>query len=179
MESRNYLSRGINQYQNLNNQNISKIMLKNGSYIEVNNNSVQSKYGDKSYTRNYPNVYSSVNSDPRMKKFNSYSTKARYKINQNNGHVDGFYVIPILNAPKRIITVQVPENNIIELGKDNYHVENVTFQTSPKKYTYKPYKQPKRKNKLKLQYSTNYQSYQSQKKNYNSYNKYPGYKKKY
>ena len=138
-------------------------MLKNGTILEVNNNSVLSKYGDKSFTRNYQDCYSSVNSNSnaKLKKFNSYSTKIKYKSNSNsNNGLTGFYVTPIFNAPKRIITVQVPQNEIIELGKDNYHVENIMFQTSPKKYNYKPYKQPKRKSKLRPQYNTNYQSYQ-------------------
>ena len=54
MESRNYLSMGSSQYQNLDTQKISKITLTNGTILEVNNNSVLSKYGDRSYTRNYP-----------------------------------------------------------------------------------------------------------------------------
>ena len=184
MESRNYLPMSSSQYQNLDTQKISKITLTNGTILEVNNNSVLSKYGDKSYTRNYPVCYSSVNSNSnaKLKKINSYSTKIRYKTNQDNS-LNGFYVTPILNAPKRIITVKVPENDIIELGKDNYHVENVMFQTSPKKYNYKPYKQPKRKNKLRLQYTTNYksfQNYRSPNKNYSCCCNCPGcIKKKY
>ena len=34
------------------------------------------------------------------------------------------------------------------LDKNNYHIENITFKASPKKYIYKPYKPPKRKNNL-------------------------------
>ena len=136
MESRNYLSRGTNQYSqyhNINTQNNSRI----GNILDMNNNSSLNRYGDNPFSRNFGNSYSSVSNKDiaKLNKFNSFSTRVRYKSNENDGG-NGFYVIPIFNIPKRIITIQVPKNQIIDLQKDNYHVENVVFQTSPKKYNY-------------------------------------------
>ena len=177
MESRNYLLTGsnqYNQYHNINNQNTSRIFLKDGTILDMNNNSSLNRYGDKSFLRNFENSYSSVSNKDKAKlsKFNSYSARVRYRSNENDGG-NGFYVTPIVNAPKRIITVQVPQNQNINLQKDNYHVENVIFQTSPRKYNYKPYKQPKRRNKLKPQYTQNIGG--------NYYSNYPryNYNKKY
>ena len=150
MNSRNNYGMGYNQYHNINTQQYSNAMIKNGTSLGINNNVIPMRYGGDSFNRNFGYSYSSVNKidDAKMKKFNSYSAKARYKTNANNGF-PGYYVMPIPNIPKRIITVKVPQNDIIEIKKDDYNVEEIYFKTSPKKYNYKPYKKPNRKNNLK------------------------------
>ena len=167
MQSRSYLSRGYNQYNNISSQNMSRNYIKNDNPREMNNKLIFNKYGDKSFSRNLGDPYSSVNNsdNAKLRKFNSYSAKVSYKTDDNSG-LSGFYVTPIPNVAKRIITVQIPEEDNINLDKDNYQVENVSFYTSPKKYIYKPYKPPKRKNKLKPQYA--------QKKNCSYYCNCPG-----
>ena len=175
MESRNYLSRGNNQYSqynNINSQNNSRI----GTILDTNNYSSLNRYGENSFTRNFGNSYSSVSNKDKAKlsKFNSFSARARYRSNEKD-EGNGFYVTPIFNVPKRIITVQVPQNQIIDLKKDNYHVENVVFQASPKKYNYKPYRQPRRRHKLNPPYTQNIRSNYYSNFNYSRYN----YNKRY
>ena len=149
MENNNYLSIYSDQYQNLDSRKISRIFLKDGTILEIKNNRNQykNKYADKSYNRNIRNNNLRFNSteNSKLQKFNSFSARVRCKSKDNSENI-GFYVTPISNAPKRIIKIQVPNNDeIIDLGRNNYHIENFTFQTSPKKYYCKPYKQPKRK----------------------------------
>lgn len=155
MENQKYISIYSDEYPNLNTENISKIFLKNGTVLEINNNLIQNNYNDKSFHINKKSYYPMRNKEnPKLKKFNSFSSNARYKINENdNDNNMGFYVTPIYNAPKRILKVRVPENNYIDLNKENYHIENFVFKSSPLKYTYKPYKKPKRNSNLKTQNS--------------------------
>ena len=150
--------------------------IKKENNLEVKSNPKSIKYEDKSFNKTLDNPNTSVNNydNAKIRKFNSYSAKVRYKTKDNNG-IDGFYVTPVYNIPKRYITIKVPENQIIEEPNDDYPIENITFQISPKKYIYKPYKQPNRKYKLKPQ-SKYYQN-----NNYKYYNNYRGNprKKKY
>ena len=133
--------------------------------FKVKSNSKLIKNENKSFSKTIENTNISVNNydNAKIRKFNSYSAKVRYKTKDNNG-IDGFYVTPIFNIPKRYITIKVPENQIIEEPNGDYHIENITFQISPKKYSYKPYKQPNRKFKLKPQpkyYQNNKNKYYS------------------
>ena len=149
MENNNYLSIYSDQYQNIDSSKISSILLKDGTILEIKNDRNQYKYTDKSFNRNIRNdnlLYNNAENS-KIKKFNSFSARARCKSKDNSQNI-GFFVTPITNAPKRIIRIKVPNDEIIDLGRKNYHIENFTFQSSPKKYYCKPYKQPKRKNNL-------------------------------
>ena len=156
----------VEQYKNINTHKISKITLNDGTILSINNNHLLSQYEDKSFNNNKNNnFYNYYNNDnSQLKKFNSFSSKVRYKEKENN-NINGVYVMPITNGYKNIIRLKAQDN--VNLPNNNYHVENFTFKGSPKKYNYKPYKQPKRKNKLRPQYTTNYKSFQ----NYRSPNK--------
>ena len=149
MNSQNYYGISPNYYHNINIQQYPNAMIKNGTVFGVNHNAFQTRLGDQSFNRNYGYSNPSVNNidNAKLRKFNSYSAKTRYNTNDNNG-INGYYVIPITNIPKRIITVKVPQNENIEFKRDEYNVENIVFRASPKKYNYKPYKKPKRKNNL-------------------------------
>ena len=149
MENSNYYFIYSDQYQNLDTGKISRIILKDGTVLEVKNNRNQYKYTDKSFNSNIRNRNLRFNNpeNPKIKKFNSFSARVRCKSKDNSENI-GFYVTPIINAPKRIIKIKVPNDEIIDLGRKNYHIENFTFQSSPKKYYCKPYKQPKRKNNI-------------------------------
>lgn len=169
MERYGYYNSGSRKYQKNNPQSNSPILLSEGNNIDENNNISSYRYGDKSFNKNMKNTHNSVNNrdDAKIRKFNSYSLRIGYK--NNNKEINGFYVTPIPNAPTRLIKIKVPDTPIIDIQKGNYHqVENVFFKTSPKKYNYKPYRQPKRKHLLK---SSNSQKGKS-------YYKYPGYNKK-
>lgn len=153
MEENNYLSIFSDEFQNLDPQKISKIFLKDGTIFELNNNLNNldiNKYEDKSFNRNMKKNYLYPNNEDnsKIKKFNSFSAKIRYKSKHDSDANNGFYVTPILNIPRRIIKIKVPNDQLTDLGKKNYRIESFTFQSSPRKYYCKPYKQPKRKNNL-------------------------------
>ena len=169
MENKRY--KWSTRYKSNNTQKNIHNSTKTENIIEVKNNPKLNKCEDKSFDKNLGNSYISISSsqnqlsnknmgnsynsannydNAKLRKFNSYSAKVKYKTQNNNGS-DGFYVTPILNIPKRIIAIKVPQNQIKEELYDEYHIENVTFQITPKKYIYKPYKQPRRKFKLKPQ----------------------------
>lgn len=172
MEKQRYYNLGSSQYQSINTQKISPILLKDETVLDVNKHSSPHKYGDYSFNRNYQNTYNSVNgkNNAKIRKFNSYSARVGYK--NNNNEANGFYVTPIPNIPKRLIKIKVPGDKILDTQNENYHhVENVVFKASLKKYIYKPYKPPKRKNMLKpnsLQKGKSFYNYTG----FNNYRKY-------
>ena len=192
MEKKKYL--WSNRYKSNNTQKNNNNSIKTDTILEVKNNPKSIKFKDKSFDKNLRNSniavnnsknqdfnktigtsYNSVNNydNAKLRKFNSYSAKVKYKTNENIGN-DGFYVTPILNIPKRIITIKVPQDQIKEESNDEYPIENITFQISAKKYIYKPYKQPRRKFKLKPQSQYN----RNNKYKYKYNNSYHGNSKK-
>ena len=175
MEAKNSYSIYVNEYTNLDTSQFSTILLKDGTILKVNNNASNYAYGNNSFNRNISDSLLPVNNQnnaAKLRKFNSFSANIKYKTrfnaqNQNNG----FYVTPIINGNKKLIAIKVPDNNVqnIELNKDNYHVENFTFIVSPKKYKYKPYKPPKRKNNIHfINTQKNYSYYVSSPNNFNN-----------
>jgi hypothetical protein len=160
MEAQNTYFITCDEYSKIDTQKISRIIMKNGDILEVNNIiNLESNYEINSLSRNAPysfnsiNSYNSINNKDisKIKKFNSYSAKARYN-NRSPESFHGFYVTPVLNSPKKIIKIQVPEYDIDLSQKTNYNVQNFVFKSSPKKYNYKPYKPPKRKHNIKTVY---------------------------
>jgi len=135
------------EYKNIDTRKISKIFLKNGTIFEINDNMNQENYYQNEYLiKNTPLSSRSCNSNndlAKIRKFNSYSTK----IKDNTNEFKGFYVTPISNNSKRMISIKVPDYDSINY--DNHHVDSFSFRASPKKYSYKPYKPPKRKSVLK------------------------------
>ena len=135
------------EYKNIDTQKISKIFLKNGDIFEIKNNMKQENYYENEYLNtNVPissRSCSSINDLAKLRKFNSYSTNVK----GSNNEFKGFYVIPISDNSKRMISIKVPDYDSVNY--DNHHVDSFSFRASPKKYSYKPYKQPKRKSILK------------------------------
>ena len=148
MEEQNYCSIGPGEYQELDTQKMSHIMLKDGTILEIINNNYQNKYDENSFNNKNlfnNNTYFNNKDNLKVRKFSSYSAKARCR--NNDDRVNGFYVTPVSNIPKRIIALKVSDDYPIQ--KDNYHVESFAFRSSPKKYNYKPYKPPKRNGIIK------------------------------
>jgi hypothetical protein len=135
------------EYKNIDTQKISKIFLKNGDIFEIKNNMKQENYYENEYLNtNVPissRSCSSINDLAKLRKFNSYSTNVK----GSNNEFKGFYVIPISDNSKRMISIKVPDYDSVNY--DNHHVDSFSFRASPKKYSYKPYKPPKRKSILK------------------------------
>ena len=154
------------EYQKIDTQKISRIILKNGDILEINNTiNQESNYEIKSLSRNAPYSFNSINSYnslnnkdiSKIKKFNSYSSNARYNERSPDPEsFHGFYVTPVLNSPIKMVKIQVPEYDLSQ--KTEYPVQNFVFKSSPKKYNYKPYKPPKRKHNLKTNYFTSGQN---------------------
>jgi hypothetical protein len=156
------------EYKNIDTQKISKIFLKNGDIFEINNNMNQENYYENEYlNKNTPissRSCSSNNDLAKLRKFNSYSTK----FEGSNIEFKGFYVTPISNNSKKKISIKVPDYDSVNY--DNHHVDTFSFRASPKKYSYKPYKPPKRKNILNSSISPVKQT-SKYSKNYNGKNK--------
>ena len=154
MEPHNSYSIEANEYPNIDARKISTILLKDGTVFKINNNFSTNLYGKKHLNRNISDSFLPVNNSynsAKVRKFNSFSSNIQYKSKFNNPNQNnGFFVTPIINGNTRLIAIKVPDNNQnIALTKDNnYHVENLSFKVSPKKYIYKPYKPPKRKHNL-------------------------------
>ena len=137
------LSIPSNEYKNIDTQKISKIFLKNGSIFEINDNMNQeNNYENEYLIKNTPlssRSCSSNNDLAKIRKFNSYSTNIKGDTNE----FKGFYVIPISNTSRKMISIKMPDYGSVNY--DNHHVNTFSFRASPKKYSYKPYKPPKRK----------------------------------
>lgn len=163
MEDQNTYFISCDEYLKIDTQKISRIIMKNGDILEVNNTiNQENNYEINSLSRNTPYSYNSLNSYnsynsinnkdiSKVKKFNSYSAKVRYNTRTPESF-HGFYVTPVLNSPKKMVKIQVPEYEIDFSQKTSYPVQNFVFKSSPKKYNYKPYKPPKRKHNLKTVY---------------------------
>ena len=166
MEAQNSYFISCDEYSKIDTQKISRIIMKNGDILEVNNTiNLESNYDINSLSRNAPYSYNSTNSYnsinnkdiSKIKKFNSYSANVRYN-NRSPDSFHGFYVTPVLNSPKKIVKIQVPEYEIDLSQKTNYNIQNFVFKSSPKKYKYKPYKPPKRKHNIKTIYYNSVQT---------------------
>ena len=149
------------EYQDLDTSKISRIFLKNGTILEIKNN--LNKFDDKTL-----NINSGKYNNAKIKKFNSFSTKVNDKSKDNNGISNGFYVVSIPDAPKRIIPLKVEEKENFDLKKknNNYQISNFFFESCPRRYYYKTYKPSKRSKGLNNQYLQNNE--------YNIYCDYPG-----
>ena len=168
MEYLRYKPVGSGKYQgNINNnqKKYQNINTSGNANIDINKYSSTYKNVENSSLDNNNQIgYNSVNKteNAKIRKFNSYSAKTGYN-NRGNEINNGFYVTPIPNIPLRLITVKVPDNNIIDTQTNYFRqVEEVQFKVVPKKYICKPYKQPRRKHVLissKSQKGSNFYKY--------------------
>ena len=109
MEGQNRYFISCDEYSKIDTQQISRIIMKNGDILEVNNAiNQESTYEINSLSRNAPYSYNSINpynslnnkDISKLKKFNSYSANVRYN-NRSPESFHGFYVTPVLNSPKK------------------------------------------------------------------------------
>ena len=148
--SNQYIGINSEKYQYLNPKTISKVILNDGTtyYLNENTNPMnQMGNCQNSHMYNYNTSVNQINKNEmaKIKKFNSFKT---YKNNINKDFTT-FYVTPINNIPKRLLKIKIPQKDLNnQEDKTEYHVQNFTFKASPKKYSYKPYKPPKRKNNI-------------------------------
>ena len=135
MENQNSYSMYANEYQNFDTTKISTILLKDGTILKINNQIPINTYGKKSFNRNISDSSLPVNNPnnlAKVRKFNSFSSNIKYKSNFNRSNQNnGFYVIPITNANRKLLAIKVPETEQnIDYDLSKRYVENITFQVS-------------------------------------------------
>ena len=130
MESRNGYIITKEQFKTLDTDNISGILLKNGTVLKFSSNDNIS-----------PNLKTCTCHNKTKQIFNKYK-------NYTNKE---FYVTPVKNVAPKLLTIKIP--NYKEQKDIKYNIKTFTFEASPKKYKYKPYKTPKRRHTSRIKYS--------------------------
>ena len=146
MDSQNIYWMFSEEYKDIDLNQVSKIFLKNGTILELNNNpnNFQPENKNDSVNTNYNNIYES--SDNQTSEINNEDNFNRKIITNRNYEV--IYSKPVENEQKVLIPAKENNNNIVEKENES-HVQNFAFESVPqKKYNYKPYKQPRRKHQL-------------------------------
>ena len=146
MDSQNIYWMFSEEYKDIDLNQVSKIILKNGTILELNNNpnNFQPENKNDSVNTNYNNIYES--SDNQTSEINNEDNFNRKIITNRNYEV--IYSKPVENEQKVLIPAKENNNNIVEKENES-HVQNFAFESVPqKKYNYKPYKQPRRKHQL-------------------------------
>ena len=146
MDSQNLYWMFSEEYKDIDLKQVSKIFLKNGTILELNNNpnNFQPENKNDSINTNYNNIY--VYSDNQASETYNEDNFNRKIITNRNDEV--IYSKPVENEQKVLIPAKENNNNIVEKENES-NVQNFAFESVPqKKYNYKPYKQPRRKHQL-------------------------------
>ena len=124
MKSRNEHIITKEEFKTLNTDNISKILLKNGKVLTFNSKNGINANNLKACTCHKKNTNKNI-------------------IIKNNIYNKEFYVTPVPDAKPKLLAIKIP---LYEDQKDiRYDIKTFTFESSPKKYKYKPYKSPNRR----------------------------------
>lgn len=124
MKSRNEHIITEDEFKTLDTESISQILLKNGNVLKFKTNNEMNFSNLKTCTCHKKN---------KIKNF---------IINSNNYNKE-FYVIPVPNVKPKLLAIKIPLNE--EQKKIRYDIKTFTFEVSPKRYKYKPYKSPQRR----------------------------------
>ena len=146
MDSQNLYWMFSEEYKDIDLNQVSKIFLKNGTILELNNNpnNFQPETKNDNINVNYNNNY--VYSDNQTSEISNEDNFNRKIIINRNEEV--IYSKPVENEQKVLIPVKENNNNFVEKENES-NVQNFAFESIPqKKYNYKPYKQPRRKHQL-------------------------------
>ena len=135
METNNEYLITEEEFKTLDTDNISEIVLNNGTILKFNKNTNKTK----NICTCKKNKTISKNSNSSIKEKNKFSTFTNKK---------EFYVMPIPNAKPKLIAIKLPEYQ--EQKEIKYNIKTFTFESEPKKYKYKPYKPPKRKHTSRI-----------------------------
>ena len=138
METNNEYLITEEEFKTLDTDNISEIVLNDGTILKFNKNTNKNKY----ICICKKNKTISRNSNTSIKEKNKFSTFSNKK---------EFYVMPIPNAQPKLIAIKLPEYH--EQKEIKYNIKTFTFESEPKKYKYKPYKLPKRKHISRTKYT--------------------------
>ena len=146
MDSQNIYWMFSEEYKDIDLNQVSKIFLKNGTILELNNNpnNFQPETKNDNINVNYNNNY--VYSDNQTSEISNEDNFNRKIITNRNYEV--IYSKPVENEQKVLIPAKENNNNIVEKENEAF-IQNFAFESVPqKKYNYKPYKQPRRKHQL-------------------------------
>ena len=146
MDSQNLYWMFCEEYKDIDLNQVSKIFLKNGTILELNNNPNNFQPENKNDSINviYNNNY--VYSDNQTSEISNEDNFNRKILTNRNDEV--IYSKPVENEQKVLIPGKENNNNFVEKENES-HVQNFAFESVPqKKYNYKPYKQPRRKHQL-------------------------------
>lgn len=135
MESNNEYIISEEEFKTLDIDNISEILLKDGTTLKFNQNT------NKNFNictcnkgKNMISNYTSRNSNSLIKEKNKFNTFTNKK---------EFYVVPVPDVQPKLIAIKLPDYQ--EQKEIKYNIKTFTFESEPKKYKYKPYKPPRRK----------------------------------
>ena len=137
MDEKKYII-SVNEIPDIDKQDISKILLKNGEILEVNANLNDEYEYYQGNNINYRKNYNNFNK-AKEKKFRTLSYK-------NNGS-NYFCVTQIPHLSPKFLNIRGKKD---EFDPENKYVKNYTFKGAPLRYNYKPYKQPRREHPLHL-----------------------------
>ena len=146
MDSQNLYWMFSEEYKDIDLNQVSKIFLKNGTILELNNNpnNFQPENKNDSINTNYNNIY--VYSDNQTSEISNEDNFNRKIITNRNDEV--IYSQPVENEQKVLTLEKENNSNIVEKENEAF-IQNFAFESVPqKKYNYKPYKQSKRKHQL-------------------------------
>ena len=134
-------------FKTLDTEDISEIVLKNGTILKFKPNSTTSNVKTCTCYKTR-NMASNMNykDNKSYNKYVSFTQKNKY-----NNNLNGFYVTPIPNREPKLIAIKLPHYE--EPKKIKYNIKTFTFESEPKKYKYKPYKLPKRKHVSRTKYT--------------------------
>ena len=135
METNNEYLITEEEFKTLDIDNISEIVLNDGTILKFNKNTNKNK---NICTCNKNNTISR-NSNSSIKEKNTFSIFTNKK---------EFYVMPIPNAQPKLIAMKLPEYQ--EQKEIKYNIKTFTFESEPKKYKYKAYKPPNRKHMSRI-----------------------------
>ena len=135
METNNEYLITEEEFKTLDTDNISEIVLNDGTILKFNKNTNKNK----TICTCNKNKTISRNSNSSIKEKNTFSIFTNKK---------EFYVMPIPNAQPKLIAIKLPEYH--EQKEIKYNIKTFTFESEPKKYKYKPYKPPKRKHTSRI-----------------------------
>jgi hypothetical protein len=126
MKSRNEHIITEDEFKTLDTESISQILLKNGKVLKLKSN----------------NEMNSNNNNLKTCTCHK-KNKIRNFIIKNINYNKEFYVTPVPNVKPKLLAIKIPLYE--EQKKIRYDIKTFTFEVSPKKYKYKPYKSPQRR----------------------------------
>ena len=147
MDSQNLFWMFCEEYKDIDLNQVSKIFLKNGTILELNNNpnNFQSENKNDYMNANYNNNY--IYSDNQTSEISNEENFNRKIIPNRNDEV--IYSNPVDKEQKVLMPSAKENNNNLNVQESEAQVQNFAFESVPqKKYNYKPYKPPRRKHQL-------------------------------